>query len=81
MDLKDGVIPDEGLLWTSDIDGELGSGSALPVLLSLGTHLVSLYAQDSDGYLSLAQATIQVQSGEILTGMGNGLQSLWLIGF
>jgi hypothetical protein len=80
-DLEDGVIPDEGLLWTSDIDGELGSGSALPVLLSLGTHLVSLYAQDSDGYLSLAQATIPVQSGEILTGMGNGLQSLWLIGF
>jgi hypothetical protein len=49
MDLEEGVISEEGLLWTSYIDGELGSGIARHIQLSPGTHLVSLYAQDDDG--------------------------------
>ena len=80
-DPEDGILPNESLRWFSDIDGELGVGSAISVMLSPGTHNLTLRAQDSAGNFSLANATIQVQSGEILTGMGSGLQSLWLIGF
>jgi len=84
MDLEDGVIPDERLHWTSDIDGELGSGSVLPVLLSMGTHQITLYAKDSAGNTALAQILLEVTAAgtesEPLTGMGSGLQSLWLIG-
>ncbi len=80
-DPEDGILSGESLTWFSDIDGELGIGSAISVILSPGTHSLTLRAQDAAGNFSMAQATIQVQSENILTGMGNGLQSLCFISF
>jgi len=49
FDLEDGIIDDSSLFWTSDRDGELGTGSALAVTLSEGQHTITLTATDSDG--------------------------------
>ncbi|MFN2151541.1 MAG: hypothetical protein ACK2T5_08095, partial [Anaerolineales bacterium] len=80
VNLLYGVLPDENLHWYSDIDGELGAGSALWVHLNPGNHTLTLYAQDSTGNIAAAQANIQVQDGTPLAGMGSGLQGLWFIG-
>jgi hypothetical protein len=80
LDAEDGLISDENLRWYSDIDGELGAGYALWVRLSPGSHTVTLYAQDSTGNTAVAQVDIQVEAGSPLTGMGSGLQGLWVIG-
>jgi hypothetical protein len=81
-DRDDGAIPPDNIHWSSDRDGDLGTGNPLTAILSEGTHNLTLYALDSNGNVSVATATIQVQEGgeNILTGMGSGLQSLWVVG-
>ena len=81
-DLSEGAIPPENMHWNSDQDGDLGTGNPLYAILSEGTHTLTLYAQDSNGNTSVASVTIQVsaQTENILTGMGSGLQSLWVVG-
>ncbi|MGE0127072.1 MAG: choice-of-anchor D domain-containing protein [Blastocatellales bacterium] len=50
LDLEDGGLSEESLTWTSDRDGNLGSGSLLQVAsLSVGTHRITLSGQDRDG--------------------------------
>ena len=43
-----GLLPDTALTWTSDRDGLLGSGRALTVTLSEGTHLLTLTGTYND---------------------------------
>jgi hypothetical protein len=58
-DVDSGTLDGEQLQWTSSIDGELGSGSSLPIsTLSVGMHLVTLRADDGEG--GVAEATVQV---------------------
>jgi len=76
VDPLDGVLPNENLSWYSDVDGELGFGSSISVLLSPGTHHLTLWAEDSSGNFSMAETTIQIQNENILTRMG----SMWVIG-
>jgi len=78
FDSYHGIITDENLFWSSDIDGELGSGSALLVPLSGGPHEITLTAYDQEGNITVVTSSLWV--GEILTGMGSGLQGLWVIG-
>jgi hypothetical protein len=60
-DLEDGALADEAFSWSSDIDGELGSGANLSTsLLSTGTHVITLTATDSHGMSSQAQRKIVV---------------------
>ena len=75
-DLEDGIIPDENLIWTSDIDGELGVGSAIVATLSPGTHHITLQAQDSDINLSVAELSVKIQGESFFLGMK---ESSWLI--
>jgi len=58
--LEDGAIPNENLYWVSDLDGELGFGSSLLVELTLGTHNLTLQANDFDGNISIAQTSLEV---------------------
>lgn len=52
-DFEDGVLPDESLTWISSIDGELGHGTSLTVeRLSVGKHIITLKAVDSEGNIS-----------------------------
>ena len=62
VDLEDGSLPDGALLWSSDRQGELGSGPSLPRNdLADGWHTITLRAQDSAG--ATGQASIRLYIG------------------
>jgi len=42
-------LPDNALIWSSDVDGELGMGPVLEVSLSPGQHQITLSGQDDRG--------------------------------
>lgn len=46
-DLEDGAMENTALHWRSDRDGPLGTGGLLEVMLSPGTHTITLTATDS----------------------------------
>ncbi len=48
-DFEDGALPDAGLVWTSNLDGVIGTGRTLNRRLSAGTNIVTLTVTDSDG--------------------------------
>ena len=63
FDVEDGVMTGASLVWSSDIDGPLGSGEAIDVLataLTPGSHVLSIVATDSDGNGVSASRTITV---------------------
>lgn len=48
-DAEDGVLPDSSLVWYSDRDGILGNGKEIFLnTLSLGNHIITMEATDSD---------------------------------
>ena len=52
LDKEDGLLEDKDMIWTSDIDGNLGSNNHLEVnasILSEGTHIITLTGTDSKG--------------------------------
>ena len=49
-DMEDGQIIDDRITWTSDIDGNLGSGSQILFDLSFGQHTITLHVIDNDGH-------------------------------
>jgi hypothetical protein len=52
------------LVWTSSIDGQIGTGSTfLSTSLSPGAHVVTLTATDANGLTGTAQVTITVNAG------------------
>ncbi|PCI58582.1 MAG: hypothetical protein COB35_13455, partial [Gammaproteobacteria bacterium] len=63
IDIEDGTIDSSSLRWSSSIDGDLGSGNDVSVTLSVGTHLISLTAIDSNGAENIA--TIAISSTSI----------------
>ncbi len=77
-DAFNGNIPGENLIWYSDLDGRLGTGSVLFAPLTKGTHEISLLASDLTGNMTIE--TVEIKVGELLAGMGSGLQGLWFIG-
>ena len=67
-DPQDGAIGDAALYWTSSVDGPLGSGSALELAPSVGVHLITLTATDSDGNTGAASVSVLVKALEFLDG-------------
>jgi len=60
-DPEDGDLGSAALVWSSDLDGELGAGKALAVTtLSLGLHRVRLVATDSGGAAGTASIQVRV---------------------
>jgi hypothetical protein len=66
-DPEDGQIPDSGLVWKSDIDGDLGVGADLMKRdLTPGEHAITLTVTDSNGISTTATAYIYVDANVVL---------------
>jgi hypothetical protein len=49
-DLQDGTLPDDSLVWTSSLDGRIGTGTSVTKDdLSAGTHTITFTVTDSHG--------------------------------
>jgi hypothetical protein len=59
-DAEDGSLSGAALVWTSDRDGSLGTGSHLHVHLSPGVHHLTLTATDADAQHTVAAITVTV---------------------
>ena len=62
-DLEDGELGGAALVWTSDREGELGTGSQVFVQnLVSGTHRLTLTVTDSHGYSTSASVIVGVDA-------------------
>jgi len=62
-DAEDGALTGGSLVWTSSLDGTIGSGETLiKTALAEGTHVITLTATDSEGATSTDTVTIYVQT-------------------
>ena len=66
-DAEDGTLDGTSVVWSSDRDGQLGSGallSVLPVNLTEGQHVITVTATDSAGHTVTASETINVSHSD-----------------
>jgi PKD repeat protein len=60
-DLEDGALSGSSLVWTSSLNGQIGTGTGFSSSsLSVGTHLITLTATDSKGLTGSATRSITV---------------------
>jgi hypothetical protein len=65
-DAEDGTLTGSSLVWTSNIDGQIGTGTSFTRNdLSVGTHTITLTATDSDAATGSDSVTITVASADI----------------
>ena len=67
-DTEDGDLT-SSLVWTSSLDGQIGTGGAFTAVLSAGTHTITASVSDSGGLAGDASITVTVEppaGGEIL---------------
>ena len=58
-DNEDGDLPDSAYIWSSSIDGKIGTGKEIIVSeLSIGNHNITLTCTDSDGKSTSARITL-----------------------
>ncbi|MEM7586392.1 MAG: Ig-like domain-containing protein, partial [Acidobacteriota bacterium] len=62
-DPEDGDLS-ASLVWTSDLDGAIGSGGSFSANLSIGTHVITAAVTDSGGRSAEASVAIQVDNTE-----------------
>jgi uncharacterized repeat protein (TIGR03803 family) len=67
FDPDDGMLTGTRLAWTSDLQGNLGTGSPLTVSLQPGVHKLTLTATDSDG------GSISTSTSVTIVGQGPSL--------
>jgi hypothetical protein len=60
-DLEDGALSEGSLVWTSDLDGELGTGETVTTSeLSIGVHTITLTVADSNGGTNTHPITVPI---------------------
>lgn len=65
-DLEQGTLPGDSIVWTSSLDGELGTGNQLSTVnLSTGLHTITAEATDSSNRTAQDQITIEVVTGDV----------------
>lgn len=57
-DLEDGTLSGSSLVWTSSIDGMIGTGGMFSRQLSAGTHTITLTAKDSANNMDSVSITL-----------------------
>lgn len=63
LDAEDGLLEGESVVWTSDKDGRIATGTAAnPVNLSVGDHAITATATDSDFATDDAQISIGIDA-------------------
>ncbi len=68
-DNQDRLVASANLRWRSSRDGELGAGSELGAVLSVGDHTITLEAMNSAGLTATAAVTLTVQGDYDFDGM------------
>jgi TonB family protein len=75
-DPEEGKLSGAALLWTSDLDGELGTGESLTTSdLSIGVHTITLTVVDSDGGIDVHPITVPITNSRptaTIVGPGDG---------
>lgn len=67
-DPEDGTLEAAALEWISDLEGDLGTGNTVSASnLSLGSHVVTLIATDSDGASASASIQVEIVPNSFLT--------------
>lgn len=62
-DLENGELTESYLVWTSSLDGQIGTGTSYTISdLSVGTHTITLTATDSDGATGSNSVSITVNA-------------------
>ena len=74
FDLEDGTLGGKNFVWTSNVDGLLGTGSDIRSGLSSGTHTITLTGSDSDGNQGAAQEMIFVLTDTDQDGLSDELE-------
>ncbi|MEP6732747.1 MAG: PKD domain-containing protein [bacterium] len=60
-DAEDGALSGSSLTWSSNLDGQIGTGTSFSTSsLSVGTHVITLTARDAQGLTGLAARTITI---------------------
>lgn len=59
-DFEDGPLPDAGLVWTSSLDGTIGTGRTFSRQLSAGTNAITLTVTDSQGNTAAQTITLTI---------------------
>ena len=73
FDLNDGVLDDQALRWSSDVQGPLGIGRQLTVHLQPGTHTLTLQAVSSAGLIGSDHIVVNV----LADSDGDGLPDVY----
>lgn len=60
-DLEDGMLSGASLVWTSNIDGSIGTGDSFNRMLSAGTHTITLTATDAAANTDTDSITLTIQ--------------------
>ncbi len=71
FDAEDGVLQDSALSWASDVEGVLGTGRVLEVVLSPGTHNITFTATDSHGNNATDWFMVTVEIHNLVVAQGS----------
>jgi hypothetical protein len=61
------------IVWTSSIDGSLGTGASVARVLTVGTHTITARATDSGGLSGQAQISVTITGTSTTTPLTNGV--------
>jgi hypothetical protein len=71
-DAQDGPLSG-AIVWTSSIDGSLGTGASVSRVLTVGTHTITARATDSGGLSGQAQISVTITGTSTATPLTNGV--------
>ncbi|HSK02434.1 MAG TPA: pre-peptidase C-terminal domain-containing protein, partial [Kofleriaceae bacterium] len=71
-DAQDGPLSG-AIVWTSSLDGSLGTGASVSRVLTVGTHTITARATDSGGLIGQAQISVTITGASTTTPLTNGV--------